>query len=143
MSTDEEGDDTHYLNYIPEAAALVESNGGWSSLASFVRGSDPLPTNPMGLVEERTVDGEPVVDLVDRPDRILRIADIEWDLSDDEPREDGLAPVVPTDLLVGVDERAGEESDGYDGLADLLSDRYGFCVNAIGEVSPVDTPVDA
>lgn len=145
MDVDADGDDVHYRNYLPEAAALLEANGGWGSLASFIRKDAALPSNPMGLQPVRTVGGERIVDLVDAPTLILALTGIDWDTSDGNAEEmpEGLEPALPTDLIVGVDERAGDPKSGYEGLSDLLSDRYGYCVNLVAGVSPIERPVDA
>lgn len=143
MSLDANGDDDHYRQYLPEAAALVEANGGWACGASFIRGDAPLPENPMGLVPVRTVGGERVVDLVDTPDRMLRLTGIDWDTSTDSEVPEGMTPHLPGEMLVGVDEEIGSPDNGYQNLVDSLTDRYDFCVNGIASVEPVTEPVDA
>lgn len=143
MSRGPDGDDDHYRQYLPEAHALVEANGGWGSSASFIRGDAPLADNPMGLVEIRTIGGERIVDLVDAPDRVLRLSGIDWDTSSDDDVPEGMTPILPTDMLVGVDEDVGSSDNDHMNLVDRLTDRYGFCVNGIGSIETVEEPVDA
>lgn len=117
----ESGDDTFYEQYLPEAAALVAANGGWSSLTSFARGDTPLPDNIFaGILQD-----EPhVLDLCEIGQGVrVSITGIEWDFSD----EDGTTSSVklPTDLEVNAP--ADWAEDGR--LADLLADQFGFCVS--------------
>lgn len=134
MQVDAQGDDVHYEQYLPEAHALAEANGGWTALASFQRGSEPLPSDPMGLLAPREIGGRQVVDLADEPAVVLELSGIDWDTSpDDEEIPDGMTPHLPADLLVGVPSDWSEPGR----VADLLSDRYGFCVNGIATVEPL------
>jgi len=56
----------------------------------------------------------------------VRLADIDWDTSGGEGDEPDLPETV--ELTLPADWEPG------DSLADLLSDRHGFCINGIGTV---------
>lgn len=139
MDVDADGDDRHYENYLPEAAAIAEANNGWYDLTSFARAGRPLPENPMGLDLSERVEGR--VDLASGNLMTVRVTGIVWDTSGDDDAADAtmiegtdLSPLLPADLVVGVP-RDWEE-DGR--LVSLLSDHYGFCILSIGATEPVE-----
>jgi hypothetical protein len=131
MATDGEGDDVHYEQYLPEAAALAEANGGWADRASFVRGDTPYDENPLGLVMDDDAPGR--VDLTAGDLVTVKVTGIEWDMtSGDGDATDAasmadLSALLPADLTVGV---PADWAEG-DRLTDLLSDHYGFCIRGI------------
>lgn len=138
MDVDADGDDRHYENYLPEAAAIAEANNGWYDLTSFARAGRPLPENPMGLDMSERPEGR--VDLASGDLVTVRVTGIVWDTSDEDAPDgtivDGtdLSPLLPPDLVVGVPADWSED----DRLTTLLSDHYGFCILSIGSTEPVE-----
>lgn len=110
--------------------AAYEALDAWQNGAYESTAAVEDPTTPVAAQS----DG--VIDLV-ADDRILvRVTGIDWDTtSDDDDAGDEqsetlseLEPLLPTELTV----RVNADIDLEDGeLADLLSDRYGFCINSI------------
>ena len=83
---------------------------------------------------DRMFDGLPVVDLEKDATRTLLVARIAWDLDDEDADEDAPKPDLPGTLVVGL----AEGTDVEDRMADLLSDRFGFCVLGMGAIVPLD-----
>jgi hypothetical protein len=149
---DENGDDTFYEQYLPEAAALVASSSGATS-ASFMRGKDepvgfPFPVDPVEFYE-----GQRVHDFIEEGfegRQLFLLSDIKWDASDDDviqvPAEESvtgeaktLTPHLPTSLVVAVEADFDPEMD-EPSFADRLSDRFGFCIFGLSYDS-LPTPV--
>lgn len=128
----EDGDDDDDAELpADKVKAAYEALDAWQNGAYVTSpaGSDPI-------VQAPAPQGDGVVDLV-ADDRILvRATGIEWDTTSDDDAEhpdtmEELKPLLPSDLTV----RVNADIDLEDGqLSDLLSDRYGFCVNSIGSV---------
>jgi hypothetical protein len=128
-TTDDNGDDTFYEQYLPEAAALADANGGWFNMASFVRGDTPLP----GSIFAGMIADEPQILRLCEIGQSVRISvsGIEWDVTDEQDQAGDLA--LPADLLADVP--TDWQEDGR--LADLLSDHFGFCVLGYAEARQV------
>lgn len=128
----EDGDDDDDAGLpADKVKAAYEALDAWQN-GAYV--TSPAGADPIGQAPAAQGDG--VVDLV-ADDRILvRATGIEWDTTSDDDAEhpdtmEELKPLLPSDLTV----RVNADIDLEDGqLSDLLSDRYGFCVNSIGSV---------
>ncbi|QAY80356.1 hypothetical protein [Sphingosinicella sp. BN140058] len=137
----DDGDDTWFHRYLPEAAALVASSPA-ARLASFMRGSEPLPLDgPLsGLIKPvEHHGGERVHDFTSGgPRSLYRVANIEWDLSDEDTVHVDtnciLTPHLPTSILVAVDR---PKNDAEPEFADLLSDAFGYLIRSLS-IQPVD-----
>ena len=128
-----DGDDVHYEQYLPEAAAIAEANNGWFALTSFVRGGKPLPDNPMGLSDIEDTAGR--VDLAAGLLVSVQLSGIQWDVSDQDDvseQRPNLRPLLPTDLIIGVP----ADWQCMD-IPDLISNHYGFLVMNIGSIEPI------
>lgn len=130
----EDGDDDEDAELpADKVKAAYEALDAWQNGTYETAPADAQAAAP--TTAPATNDG--IVDLV-ADDRILvRATGIDWDTtSDDDDDEhpetmEELKPLLPTELTV----RVNADIDLEDGqLSDLLSDRYGFCVNSIGSV---------
>lgn len=74
------------------------------------------------------VRGREVVDLVDGAGTTLvELTDVEWD-------HDGEGADLPTSMIAAVDDTWHDDN----GIVDMLSDHFGFCVSGIGSTVEVD-----
>jgi hypothetical protein len=106
---------------MPAAIAIALRMGGIERLA------DVSALYPDDVPMPATVDGEKVIDLANRRGvALVKIEGIVWD-------DDGAAPDLPTDLIASVD--ATWEDDN--GIVDMLSDHYGFCITGIGSTAQI------
>lgn len=138
-TTDDDGEDTWYEQYLPEAHALISTSSGWQ-YASFMRGDEPIPAGGIlaGLVKPIEMYGEERIhDFVEdsKERQLFRLSGIEWDIDEDDTIEiDGalghhtLTPHLPTELIVAVE--AGVSGEDID-FCDRLSDRYGYCIKGL------------
>ena len=83
---------------------------------------------------DRLFDGLPVTDLEKDATRTLLVSRIAWDLDDDGGEDGTVQPELPRTLVVGL----AEGTDPEERMADLLSDRFGFCVIGMGAFVPLD-----
>lgn len=120
MTTDENGDDTHYEQYLPEAAALVATTSG-CDLASFMRSKIeykaaerlPIDATFLNAIED---ENEPV--------HYVQVSNIDWDIDPADDEEDSDDPALPKEVYMVT----SEDPQTFD-LANALSDKFGFCVN--------------
>jgi len=116
---------------LPQAMALARIDG--ATIAALANAPAMFPSKDVPL--PTLVKGQEVVDLANGSGvALVELTDVVWD-------DDGAAPDLPTSMIAAV----GADWDDDNGIVDMLSDTFGFCVSGIGDTTEVDragAPVD-